>query len=237
MAVSASAWSVRRFKTGIDASAAVEFALVFPVLLILMIVGIDIVAYVNAVRKTELLAATISEMISQAAPPIGSTTATVAAADLHFSYDSGLVVFPYLMKDAARQSIAWWQDIYIDYASIKFTAIPGASCTGQADLSSCYTAAVVWTSSGTTGGNYRPCLIPQLAQSNTSPPNKAFLPASIFGPTSIIAVDIVFTFTPTFGSAFITPLRIARSVFVQPRYAALITYSSTGNDGTAQSCI
>ena len=237
MAVSASASLLECFKRGNNASAAVEFALIFPVLLILMVVGTGMVAYVNAVRKTELLAATISEMISQASPPIGSTTASVTAADLHFSYDSGLVVFPYLMKDAARQSIYWWQDIYIDYASIKFTAIPGKSCTGLADMSSCYTAAVVWTSSGTTGGNYRPCLIAQLPQSNTAAPNKAYLPVSIFGPNSIIAVDIVFTFTPTFGSAFVTPLRIARSVFVQPRYAALITYSSTGTDGTAQSCL
>ena len=173
----------RRFRTSTRGSSAVEFAIIFPVLLILMLFGTQIVIYINAVRKVELLATTISEMISQAVPPSGSTTATVAATDLHFSYDSGLVVFPYLMKDAARQNIAWWQDIYIDFAGIQFTAIPNANCTGKVDQSTCYTAKVVWTSSGTTGPNYRPCGVAQSPASNTAAPNKTTLPASIFGRT------------------------------------------------------
>ncbi len=227
---------LKRFLVTTRASSAVEFALIFPSLLILMLMGIQVVTYVNAARKVELLAASISEMISQAAPPSSSTTvATVNAADLHFSYDAGLVIFPFLMKDAARQNILWFQDINIDYASVKFTAIPGANCSSKPDLSTCYVANVVWTSSGTNGSNYRPCVIPQLAASNTSPPNNTTLPAGIFGPNSIIVVDVVFTFTPTFGSRYLPAMRIARSTYVKPRYATLISYTAS-NDGIAQLC-
>ena len=193
-----------RFTPSDRGSSAVEFAVIFPVLMILMLMGVQVVNYVSAT-------------------------------DLHFYFDSALVIFPYLMQDAARQGILWWQDIDIDFASIQFTAIPGANCSGQPDQSGCYTAKVVWTSSGTVGSNYRPCIIPQVAQSNTAAPSSLRLPASIFGPGSIIAVDVVFTFTPTFGANLLPSLRIARSVFLQPRYATLITYN-TPNDGIAQSC-
>ena len=227
----------KRFLLTPRASSAVEFALIFPTLLILMLMGIQVVTYVNAARKVELLAASISEMISQAAPPSSSTTvATVNAADLHFSYDSGLVIFPFLMKDAARQNILWFQDIIIDYASVQFTPIPGANCTSKPDLSTCFIANVVWTSSGTNGTNYRPCVIPQLAASNTSAPNNKTLPAGIFGPNSIIVVDVVFTFTPTFGSQYLPAMRISRSTYVKPRYATLISFNTANNDGIAQQC-
>ena len=225
-----------RFTPSDRGSSAVEFAVIFPVLMILMLMGVQVVNYVNAVRRIESLAASMSETLSQATPPSNATTvASVSATDLHFYFDSALVIFPYLMQDAARQGILWWQDIDIDFASIQFTAIPGANCSGQPDQSGCYTAKVVWTSSGTVGSNYRPCIIPQVAQSNTAAPSSLRLPASIFGPGSIIAVDVVFTFTPTFGANLLPSLRIARSVFLQPRYATLITYN-TPNDGIAQSC-
>ena len=226
-----------RFLRSTRATVAVEFAFALPVLIVLLLLGIQVVTYVNAVRKVELLATSISEMISQAAPPTGSTIASVNQLDLHFAYDAGLVVFPYLMSDAQRQGVAWWQDIYINYASVQFVKIPGTTCPATGDQSSCYLANVVWTSTGTTGGKYRPCLIPQLAMDDTSAPNNAYLPRSIFGASSVIAVDVVFSFHPTFAGNLLPTLRIARSVYVQPRYASLITYDTTNSDGIATKCL
>jgi Flp pilus assembly protein TadG len=217
------------------AVSAVEFALIFPVLLVLMLAGIQLVTYINATRKVELIAQSISQMISQAQPPQNSTTATVNATDLHFSFDSALVLFPYLMKDAPRQGLQWWQDIAITFASINFTQT-ATNCTGTTDLSNCYAAKVIWTSTGTTGGNYRPCTPAQLPADNTAAPSRATLPRSVFGPGSLIAVDVVFTFRPSFGARFIPAMRIARSMYVQPRYASLVDLDSTGNDGIATKC-
>jgi Flp pilus assembly pilin Flp len=226
--------SATRFLGDTRAASVIEFALILPVLLILMLGGIQLVTYIDASRKVGLIAQSISQMISQAMPPSGSTVATVTAADLHFSYDSTLVLFPYLLKDAPRQGLQWWQDIAITYAAVAFTRT-SSNCIGG-DLSACYTAAVAWTSSGTTGGNYRPCKVPQLPAADTTPPNRTTLPRSVFGPGSIVAVDVVFNFRPTFGARFIPAVRIARSMYVQPRYAALVNFDTTGNDGIAVKC-
>ena len=226
--------SATRFLGDTRAASVIEFALILPVLLILMLGGIQLVTYIDASRKVGLIAQSISQMISQAMPPSGSTVATVTAADLHFSYDSTLVLFPYLLKDAPRQGLQWWQDIAITYAAVAFTQT-SSNCTGG-DLSACYTAAVAWTSSGTTGGNYRPCKVPQLPAADTTPPNRTTLPRSVFGPGSIVAVDVVFNFRPTFGARFIPAVRIARSMYVQPRYATLVNFDPAGNDGIAVKC-
>ena len=221
---------------------AIEFAFLMPVLVILLILGVQVVAYVNCVRRVELLATSISEMISQAAPQPGASTAYVNAQDLHFAYDSGLVVFPYLMSDASRQGVAWWQDIYIDFSSVQFTSINGKTCPVNGDQSSCYNANVVWTSTGTTGTNYRACgnsagQAPyQLPMADTSSPNKLALPRSIFGAGSVVVIDIVFTFRPVFAGTLMPTLTIARSVYVRPRYATLIDFDTTNNDGIATLC-
>lgn len=212
-----------------------EFSLVLPILLVLMLGGIQLIAFVNATRKVELVARSISQMISQSVPPQGSTIAMVTATDLHFSYDSTLVLFPYLMKDGQRQGISWWQDIMIKYASVNFTQ-KAANCTDTTDMSACYTANVVWTSTGTTGSNARPCAVPLLPADNTAPPSVGTLPRSVFGPGSLIVIDVVFTFTPTFGAKFFPAVRIARSAYVQPRYATLVNYDTTNSDGIATKC-
>ena len=232
---SATSSAARRFGADTRAVSAVEFAVIFPVLLILMLAGTQLVTYINATRKVELIAHSITQMLSQAQPPQNATVATVNAADLHFSYDSALVLFPYLMKDASRQGLQWWQDITITFASVAFTQT-ATSCPSGGDQSSCYAANVVWTSTGTSGGNYRPCTPAQLPADNTAPPSRTTLPRSVFGPGSLIAVDVVFNFQPSFAARFIPAARIARSMYVQPRYALLINYDTTGNDGIAVKC-
>lgn len=229
----------RRFMAAGEATAAIEFALILPILLVLLLAGSQVVLYINANRKVGQVARSISQMISQAAPPNNSSTATVNATDLHFSYDSTLVIFPYAMTDAKRQGIAWYTDISINFASIAFTPVPGSTCNDPTDQSACYVASVVWTSTGTAqpgGLNYRPCITPQLPASNTAAPSRTTLPRSVFGPASLIVIDVVFTFTPTFAPARLPPLRIARTAYVQPRYASLISFDTTGNDGIATKC-
>ncbi|MCF4126853.1 TadE/TadG family type IV pilus assembly protein [Methylobacterium sp. SyP6R] len=232
---------LRRFRAADDGLAAVEAALILPVLLVIMLGGIQLIAYINAVRKVELVVQSISQMISQTTPPSnGSTTvATVNASDLHYSFDSALVLFPYVMGEGKRQGKQWWQVVTINYASIQFTQI-ATTCSDSSDLSACYRADVVWTSTGTTqpsgGPAYRPCGTPQIAASNTADPTPQTLPRSLFGPASMVVIDVVFTFNPTFGASYLPSLRIARSAYIQPRYASLINFDTNGNDGIATKC-
>lgn len=227
---------ISRFLRDARAVSAVEFAVILPAFLALMAAGIQVITYVNATRKVDLIASSISQMISQATPPQGSTIATVNSLDLHFSFDSALVLFPYLMKDGPRQGLQWWQAISISFASIVFTP-KITNCPAGAAPADCYLANVAWTSVGTYGGNHRPCLTPQVPAADSAAPTRFTLPRSVYGPDSIIVIDVVFLFKPTFGSAFLSPLRIARSVYLQPRYATQIKYDTKNDDGIAVTCL
>lgn len=233
---------MRRFGAADGGLAAIEFALIMPTLLFILFAGAQLIAYVDATRKVELVAHSISQMISQATPPKGETVAQVNATDLHFSYDATLVLFPYVMKDAKRRKVAWWENISINYASIRFTA-KNAACKSNtdtsADLSTCYDANVVWTTTGTAqpgGNNYRSCDTPQLPVADDATPSRTTLPRSSYGPGSLVAIDVVFDFQPTFGSGLVPAVRIARSAYVQPRYASLVNFDTTNNDGIATRC-
>ncbi|WP_236728714.1 TadE/TadG family type IV pilus assembly protein [Methylobacterium sp. WSM2598] len=184
--------------------AAIEFAAALPVLLVVMAVGLQVALYVNAKRSVERLARTISQMISQAVPPAGAATATVNAADIRFGFDAAIVLFPYVLADAARQGIPWQSNIAINAAGIAFTKV-ASGCSDPTDQSACYVANVVWTSSGTGGSTYRPCLVAQQPAGNAAPPSPTTLPRSVFGPASLVVVDVVFTFRPTFGATYVRP--------------------------------
>ncbi|KQQ14719.1 pilus assembly protein TadE [Methylobacterium sp. Leaf123] len=245
--------SLRRIRAGLGAQAehfraaegavaAIEFALILPTLLLILFAGTQVVAYIDATRKVELVAHSISQMISQSVPPDNSTVARVNATDLHFAYDATLVLFPYVMKDAKRQGRPWWQNISINYASIQFKA-KNATCQSNldtsVDLSPCYDAKVVWTTTGTAqpgGNNYRPCDTPQLPSADDAASSRTTLPRSTYGPGSLVVIDVAFDFTPTFGSGFVSAVRIARSAYVQPRYASLVSFDTTNNDGIATKC-
>lgn len=216
-------------------SSAIEFSIVLPVLILLMLAGIQVVLYINAVRRVEMIATSISEMLAQATPPTSSATAKVSQLDLHFAYDSSMVIFPYLMKDAAQKNMSWWQDISINFAGIQFSK-NGSSCGTNPDQSACYVASVGWTSVGTAGSRYRPCLVPQIPADDAAAPTRWTLPRSLYGDGSVIAVDVSFNFTPTFGASLLPQITINRSVFVQPRYATYITYDTTDSDGIATLC-
>ena len=232
----------KRLRAADDAVAAIEFALILPTLLLIMFMGIQVIAYINATRKVELVAHSISQMISQSVPPNSTTIATVNASDLHFSYDATLVLFPYVMKDAKRRGRAWWENISINYASIQFRA-RNAACQSNpdtsSDLSTCYDANVVWTTTGTAqpgGNNFRPCDTPQLPTADDATPSRTTLPRSSYGPGSLVVIDVAFDFTPTSGSGLVPAVRIARSAYVQPRYASLVNFDTTNNDGIATRC-
>lgn len=229
------ATTIRGFGADRRAVAAIEFAVIMPVLIVIMFGNYQIVAYTNASRRVDMIVRSISEMISQAVPPDNSEMATVNATDLHFAYDSALVTFPYVMTDARSNGVQWWQNIVINFASIKFYPI-SLACQGSADQSPCNIPSVVWTSTGVDGKSFRPCVIRQLPADDTSSPSPTTLPRSIFGSSSIIVVDVVFNFKPTFGSSFIPPIKIARTAYIQPRYALLINFDTTNNDGIASKC-
>ncbi len=153
-----------------------------------------------------------------------------------------MVIFPQVLSDAAQMGISWSNDIKISMASIRFVA------TNQSCTTSCtYQAAVVWYA----GPNPRPCGINQVkaAADDVSTPSTTTLPKDVFpssstAPTalyagsSILVVDVDYTYTPLLTSKFFGSIRMQRSAYVAPRYVQLVLYDSTqtGDDKIGQMC-
>ena len=209
------------------AASAIEFAIWAPFMCFLFLGSVDIIRYVAATGRLSDVAGTMAQMLSV------NTTGTVNYLDLQFYHDSAMITFPQVLTDAAQQNKLWSNDMAITMTSITFTATP-SGCT-----SSCsYVPKVVWT----TGTNKRPCTpsnattAPITSASDTSSPSASTLPADSFGPTSLLVVDIAYTFRPLFavrplpGLPALSNINIARSFYTSPRYVQSVGYQSTSGD-------
>ena len=176
-------------------------------------------------RNVTQVAATSVQMLTQ------NGTGTVNYIDLHFAIDSTMVIFPQILQDAVQKNITWNNDISISMASIKFTPNP-STCTPP---SCTYTANVVWTSGPV--NNKRTCGVTMNPAPDTAAPSKTTLPSGVFAPGSLIAVDVVFNYTPMFGLGLFGTVPVARSAYIAPRYVPLIKYAViSGDDGIGAEC-
>ncbi|WP_018263438.1 TadE/TadG family type IV pilus assembly protein [Methylobacterium sp. WSM2598] len=216
------------------AIAAVEFALLLPLLLLIILGGFQIAAYADSLKRIERIPAAVGQMLTQAPPPERSgSIAQLGAGEIDIVISAASVLFPYALQQAARRGVLWSDVISINAASVVFTPT-GAICSDPADLTRCFTASLAWTTGRR--GPHRACGAPLQPVDNDAPPAPGRLPRSLFGPGSVIVVDVVFTYVPVFGSSFVPPVRIARSAYLQPRYASQITVNPTTNDGSILVC-
>lgn len=203
--------------------AAVEFAMIAPVLIILIMIGVDVGRYLYATEQLSRAANTIGQMLTSSSPQTLGAPVTVTDADLQFVRDSAMVIYPDALLDSASKNIAWSMDIAITISSVSFmpgpVACQGATCTY-------YTPKVIWS-----GGTYpRSCSSVMTAAASTMVPSATTLPVDTFpGPGTgtagtptgnIVVVDISYTYSPLLGAGIFSALMpvINRSVFVAPRY-------------------
>lgn len=216
------------------AVSAIEFAIWAPFMCFLFLGSMDIIRYIQATGRLTDVAGTMGQMLSV------NTTGTVNYVDLQFFHDSAMITYPQVLVDAAQQNKSWSNDMAITITSITFTATP-SGCT-----SSCtYVPRVVWSN----GTNKRPCTAtnattaPITSMSDTSSPSATTLPADGFGPTSLLVVDVVYTFRPLFairalpGFPALGNINIARSFYTSPRYVQSVVYQTvSGDPGTTTVC-
>jgi Flp pilus assembly protein TadG len=214
--------TLRSFLRNTKGVAALELAIWAPVMSLVLFGGVEITRYTIATKRIESVASTIGQMLTV------NSVGTVNYVDLQFYNDSAMVLFPLVLSDAKQQNKSWSNDIAITMSSVTFTASP-ANCTTTCT----YVPKVAW-SAGTTR---RSCTTPPTSASNTAASSVKTLPADVFGPTSLIVVDVSFTFRPTIAPKFMNAITINRSYFVTPRYVPTITYTvSTGDNGIATVC-
>ncbi len=196
-----------------SAVSAVEFALTFPIFVLLMLTGFETVRYINITRQMTYLASSMATMITE-------RTSAVNGNDVYFAFNSAMVTFPQVLNDPARGGVGWNQYLSLTLSSVVFTPTV-IGCTSGCT----YLATVAW-SLGTV--NTRSCLIPPLATLDTSTPSYTTLPQDVFTAGSVIVADIVYPFVPLLATRFMPSITLRRSVYLQPRYLTNIPMTNTG---------
>ena len=216
---------IAEFRRDRSAVAATEMAFIAPVIIVLGLAGVDTANYVIATEQVSEVAGTISQMITTTGPASpGSSSGNVSNVDLQFYHDSAAVIFPGVLNDAAAHGISpWYKDIQISTASVQFTPAP-STCTSNCS----YKATALWVA----GDNPRPCDYSFASVPDSSTPSTTTLPSDLFAPGTIIVVDVVFTYHPTFASFLGAGLTIARSSYVAPRYVSVVNYQASATNPT-----
>lgn len=211
--------SFQRDRSG---SVAVEFAMTVPLMMVMMLGLYQMWTLTTANRQIQSVSASIAQMLTQ------STTGTVTDTDLSFVADSAMALFPGVLTDAASKNMAWYNDIQITISSVVFVEQANGS----------YLAQVAWSR----GSNKRPCGTNLSGQADTAPPNRTALPMGLFGPGSLIVVDVSFVYAPTIVPSWFmesTSHTFNKSTYLQPRYIAppnFITHKVAGSDGGTTAC-
>ena len=204
------------------AVSAIEFSIWAPFMCLLLLGSVDITRYEIATGRLSDVASAIGQMLAV------NTSGTVSYVDLQFYHDSAMITFPQVLADAAQQGIAWSADLAVTTTSVKFTATP-TGCTTNCT----YVPKVIWSN----GSNKRSCTVTMTSTSDTATPSASTLPADVFGSTTLLVVDIVYTFRPLLSTSFIKPITIARSFYTPPRYVTTVAYQAIqGDPGLTSVC-
>lgn len=234
------------FKRDRRAVAAVEFTIIFPVLLVMMAGAFELSRAVQTARQLATLANSISTMLaattaigtSSGCPDQSGSDGCVTFIDLHYAFDSAMLIFPPVLSDSKSRNIAWGNDISISMAGVSFTVtVPG--CTSGCT----YKANIVWTGAAA----QRACGSNLTSAPDTAAPTSTTLPQDLFTPVTTptgtapplfaIVVDVGYAWTPLIFSGLIGPITMQRSAYVTPRYVSQIKYSAiSGDDQFGKQC-
>ncbi len=211
------------FRKDSSAVAAIEFALLAPVLVFFMLVEFDVYRYVMTTQRLEYVAESVAEMFASAtASPMATIpgNGVVADSDINFYMNSALFVYPEILTSpAVMQGASWYIAMEVDTAAIAMIQyFPGV-----------YTPTTIWHGANQSAGNTRQCNTIYSIVSNSSVPTPSTLPSGVVGPNAIIVVDVRTTFQPTFGASYMPTISIVRSVFMSPRNVPFVEYHGTGS--------
>jgi len=215
--------SLARCSYGVSA---VEFSVITPFLLLVLLAGADLGRFIVATQRVEVVASSIAQMLGETPVSTSATDAgdgVVTANDILFYYNSAMFTFPDALVEANSQGTNWWNLLSVNMASVRFVPTP-ATCTSNCT----YTPKVVWALGS------RVCGTAITSVSDTTAYSPTTLPADIFNSGSTIVVDVSYLWSPTIGSAYLPSITIQRSVYVTPRYVPIV--EAQPNNGQANPC-
>ncbi|KQP72610.1 hypothetical protein ASF41_05120 [Methylobacterium sp. Leaf111] len=212
--------TLKRFGRDGRGIAIIEFALILPLLLTLSAVTFDLVRYVIYMRKLELAASTLADLVAR------NDTGKITQTDILAISRSQLVMFPEAMSAAKDANVSVWTLLKWSLSGVQFTPTV-AGCTSNCT----YTPKVVWTS-----GQKRSCTTPPVAAPNTAGPSPTTLPSDTFGPGFLVVADVVFSYKPLILQSVVGSIDIAKSFYFAPRYVTAITFDPSGGSTSANAC-
>ena len=189
--------------------------------MMLFLGGFETANYVRASLRVEAAANSIAEMISQA--PASASAAvpgdgTVSDSQMHFFWDSMQATLPDAVTEAAQLHKNWWDLATLSVWSVEF----------KQTSSSTYTPNVVWSWNAAVGCGDTITQVP-----DNSTITAKTLPASVYGPGSLIVVQVSYSYYPTFGASLFGSATITRTALLAPRNVPLVesafTWTITGN--------
>jgi Flp pilus assembly protein TadG len=204
--------------------AGIEFALLCPVLLTLLLGTIDISNALLTARRLFLAAGAVAEIAS---------TSSVQSQALNVLTDvqawqattAAFVLFPSWTNPVAKHSFA------ITISAIAFS-VAQAGCTQNCS----YTASVRWSLANDLGATRLRKCGPVAVAGDTDPRSYLALPAGDFGPTSLFVSDISATYRPIFFGFLIGSIPMMQSAYISPRINNDTVLMAAGGAGASVIC-
>ncbi len=184
--------------------AAIEFALLLPVLTAVLFGVVDLSLGVVMSRRLTVAAQETATIASTMAVQAGSLN-VITGAQAWQASTAPFALFPLWRASPSSGSFA------ITLSAVNFTT--AASCkTGCT-----YAAAVAWSAANPAGQPELRACGSLAAVPNTSPSSLANLPAGLFGATSVLVADVSSVYVPMFTGVFVGDVPMLRSAYVSPR--------------------
>jgi Flp pilus assembly protein TadG len=194
--------------------AAVEFAMLMPLMILMFFGTVELTQGFAAARKLDYLARDLADLTAQSTSTLSSTdTATIFGA-------ASSVFYPFSNAQMALTGIIFK--------------------TGSDNLEHAYTD---WSVVGPNGGTARPCgELKRTSVAGNSPPAvpDALFPAAGSASTTIIVADVSYTYQPLIGSTFmaigsngshlgsstVASIPMQQTSYMQPRALSRVQYAS-----------
>jgi Flp pilus assembly protein TadG len=202
--------------------ASVEFALIAPVLLLVICGGFDAANAMMTWRRVNAAAAQIVKIASEAAVQADQTT-TLTPTQVTQSASAIYAVLPVV------PSGSWVAISSVVFAGTPTNCVPGVTCTS-------YTANVAWSVPYGDLTQYRHCgTLTQVAPGQVT--TLTTLPtANVTALTSVLVVDVSVPFTPTFTRVFTHGFTIHASAILPPRISGVSAYVQFDTSANSHVC-
>ena len=208
---------LKRFSQANNGVAAVEMALVVPFLVLLFLGTVETSRFFVISKRVSNVSASIAQMLA--------TTLVTRHRDSLQILANSIYSIPTIEQDTKSAGGSVWGSHNVSMASVEFVP-QNKNCL----TSNCNFDAMVRYAYSVNGDQTRPCgKATKVADGVTLTRNT--LPASLYGPGSVVVVDVSYAYKPLFGTRFFGDITLVKSSFMAPRYMPVVSFGPSDNPG------